>query len=123
MYLILVFLPLLSSITVGLFGRKLGTEGSSLISVICLLFTFLISLFCFYEVGLSNCVVYIKLITWIDSELLNVDWGFLFDSLTVLMCCVVTFISLLVHLYSIELLIIWFKCLLVGKVLVYAHIC
>lgn len=102
MYLILVFLPLLSSITVGLFGRKLGTEGSSLISVICLLFTFLISLFCFYEVGLSNCVVYIKLITWIDSELLNVDWGFLFDSLTVLMCCVVTFISLLVHLYSIE---------------------
>jgi NADH-ubiquinone oxidoreductase chain 5 len=102
MYLILIFLPLLSSLTVGLFGRKLGTEGSSLISVNCLLFTFLISLFCFYEVGLSSSVVYIKLMVWIDSELLNVDWGFLFDSLTVTMCCVVTFISLLVHLYSTE---------------------
>jgi NADH-ubiquinone oxidoreductase chain 5 len=102
MYLNLIFLPLLSSLTVGLFGRKLGTQGSSLISVNCLLFTFLISLFCFYEVGLSNSVVYLKLMVWIDSELLNVDWGFLFDSLTVTMCCVVTFISLLVHLYSTE---------------------
>jgi len=102
MYLNLIFLPLLSSLTIGLFGRKLGTQGSSLISVNCLLFTFLISLFCFYEVGLSNSVVYLKLMVWIDSELLNVDWGFLFDSLTVTMCCVVTFISLLVHLYSTE---------------------
>ena len=102
MYLNLIFLPLLSSLTVGLFGRKLGTQGSSLISVNCLLFTFLISSFCFYEVGLSNSVVYLKLMVWIDSELLNVDWGFLFDSLTVTMCCVVTFISLLVHLYSTE---------------------
>jgi len=40
--------------------------------------------------------------TWIDSELLNVDWGFLFDSLTVTMCCIVTFVSSLVHLYSTE---------------------
>jgi len=66
MYLNLIFLPLLSSLTVGLFGRKLGTQGSSLISVNCLLFTFLISLFCFYEVGLSNSVVYLKLMVWID---------------------------------------------------------
>lgn len=35
-------------------------------------------------------------------ELLNIDWGFMFDSLTVCMCVTVTFISLLVHLYSME---------------------
>lgn len=34
--------------------------------------------------------------------MLNVDWGFLFDSLTVVMCCVVTFVSSIVHLYSTE---------------------
>jgi len=39
---------------------------------------------------------------WMNSELLNVDWGFLFDSLTVTMCCIVTFVSSLVHLYSTE---------------------
>jgi NADH-ubiquinone oxidoreductase chain 5 len=102
MYLILIFLPLISSITVGMFGRYLGIKGSSLISIFCLFFTCIFSFFCFYEVGLSNSVVYIKLTKWIDSELLNVDWGFLFDSLTVVMCCVVTFISFLVHLYSTE---------------------
>ena len=102
MYLILIFLPLISSITVGLFGRFVGTKGSSLISVFCLFITTIISFFCFYEVGLSNGFVYINLIKWIDSDLLNVDWGFLFDSLTVVMCCIITFISFLVHLYSIE---------------------
>lgn len=102
MYLVLIFLPLISSITVGMFGRYLGTKGSSLISVFCLFFTCIISFFCFYEVGLSNSFVYIKLIKWIDSDLLNVDWGFLFDSLTVVMCCIITFISFLVHLYSTE---------------------
>jgi len=37
-----------------------------------------------------------------NSQLFNVDWGFLFDSLTIIMCCIVTFISFLVHVYSTE---------------------
>ena len=64
--------------------------------------SFLISLFVFYEVALVGCFVYIKLATWISSEVLHVDWGFMFDSLTASMCVVVTFISFLVHLYSTE---------------------
>ena len=47
-------------------------------------------------------MTYIKLVPWISSETLNFDWGFMFDSLTAIMCCVVTFISCLVHLYSTE---------------------
>merc|ERR1712127_469649 len=66
------------------------------------MFTFLLSAFAFYEVALIGCPVYIKLMPWINSETLNVDWGFLFDSLTVVMCCVITFVSSLVHLYSTE---------------------
>jgi len=102
MYLVLIILPLIGSITAGIFGRKIGSTGSCLISVFCLFFSFFISLFVFYEVALMNCFVYINLINWIDSNILNVDWGFLFDSLSVLMCCVVTFVSSLVHLYSTE---------------------
>ena len=102
MYLLLVFLPLIGSFCAGLFGRKLGPFGASYITVCCLVFTFFISLFVFYEVSLLNCCVYIKFIPWINSEMLNVDWGFLFDSLTVVMCCVVTFVSSIVHLYSTE---------------------
>ena len=102
MYLILVFAPLIGSCVAGLFGRYLGFYGSSLITTSCLFLSLLISVFAFYEVALTGCFVYIKLSTWISSEVLNVDWGFMFDSLTVLMCCVVTFISSLVHLYSTE---------------------
>ena len=102
MYLVLVFLPLIGSITGGLFGRFLGPKGSSIVTVTLLFLTFLLSAFSFYEVALVGCPVYIKLTTWINSEMLNADWGFLFDTLTVTMCCVVTFVSTLVHLYSTE---------------------
>jgi len=102
MYLVLVFLPLISSITAGFFGRFIGPYGSSILTVSCLIFTALCSFFIFYEVAIIGCPVYIKLVPWIDSEMLNVDWGFQFDSLTSIMCCVVTFVSSLVHLYSTE---------------------
>jgi NADH-ubiquinone oxidoreductase chain 5 len=102
MYLNLVFLPLIGSIIAGLFGRKLGPKGSSIVTVMLLFLTFLISICVFYEVGVIGSPVYIKLTTWINSETLNVDWGFMFDTLTVTMCCVVTFVSTLVHLYSTE---------------------
>jgi NADH-ubiquinone oxidoreductase chain 5 len=59
-------------------------------------------LFIFYEVAFLGCFVYIKLSPWINSDILNIDWGFMFDSLTISMCVIVTFISLLVHLYSME---------------------
>lgn len=102
MYLLIIFLSIIGSCFAGLFGRHLGSLGSAIITTSCLFFSFLLSLFVFYEVALVGCCTYIKLITWINSDVLNIDWGFMFDSLTVSMCIVVTFISFLVHLYSIE---------------------
>ena len=37
MYLIIIFLPLVSSFLSGIFGRKVGPKGASIISVICLI--------------------------------------------------------------------------------------
>ena len=102
MYLLIIFLPLIGAITAGLFGRKIGPKGSSILTVTCLLSTFSIAFFSFYEVAIIGCPTYIKLVTWINSEVLHIDWGFQFDSLTVVMCCIVTFVSTLVHLYSTE---------------------
>eukprot|EP00797_Seminavis_robusta_P035579 Sro884_mit_g215800.1 nad5 (651) ;mRNA; f:20652-22604 len=102
MYLTIVFLTLISSLSVGFFGRFFGFYGSALLSTNCLILAFLVSVFIFYEVSFIGCFSYINLITWISSETLNIDWGFMFDSITSVMCCVVTFISCLVHLYSTE---------------------
>jgi len=102
MYLNIVFLPLIGSTISGLFGRFIGPYGAGLITTSCVMLSLSISFFAFYEVGFSGAPCYIKLLTWFNSEYLCADWGFQFDSLTVIMLIVVTFISSLVHLYSTE---------------------
>jgi len=101
-YLLLIFLPLFGFILAGFFGRYVGSKGSINLSFVCVLFSFFCSIFCCYEIIVCHCFVFIRLNSWINFELLDVDWGFMFDSLTSIMCCVVLFISTLVHLYSVE---------------------
>ena len=102
MYLNMLFLPLYSSFVCGIFARYIGSNGSRIISTSIIFSSFLISCFIFYEVGLSGSVCCFRLFSWFSSELLISYWGFLFDSLVVVMLIVVTFISTLVHLYSCE---------------------
>ena len=83
MYLLIIFLPLLSCFISGFGGRYIGGKGSQLMTTLLIFITFILSLIAFYEVGLSGSPCYITLITWIDSELLHASWGFMFDSLTV----------------------------------------
>ncbi len=102
MYLTLIFLPLLASIVSGFFGRKIGKYGSQIITCGCMLICTFLAIIIFIEVGFNNTPVYIKLFRWIDSESINIFWGFNFDSLTVSMLLPVIIISLLVHIYSIS---------------------
>ena len=101
MYLTIIILPLLASIVSGFFGRKIGISGSHLITGGSVIMTTLLSFLTFIEVGLSNSPVHIQLFRWLDSESLNVLWGFNFDSLTVSMLIPVLIVSSLVHVYSI----------------------
>ena len=101
MYLSLIILPLLGSIVSGFFGRKVGITGAQIITTSCVMLTTLLSIIAFFEVGMNGIPVSINLFRWIDSESLNVLWGFQFDSLTVSMLIPVLIVSSLVHLYSI----------------------
>ncbi len=101
MYLAIIVLPLLGSIVSGFFGRKIGVSGAQIITTSCVILTTIFAIVSFFEVGLNNIPVSIELFTWIDSESLNVYWGFHFDSLTVSMLIPVLIVSSLVHCYSI----------------------
>jgi len=101
MYLAIIILPILGSIVAGFFGRKVGVSGAQLITCLCVITTTLLAIVAFFEVGLNNVPVSINLIRWIDSESLDVLWGFHFDSLTVSMLIPVLIVSSLVHIYSI----------------------
>ena len=101
MYLAIIVLPLLGSIISGFFGRKVGVHGSQIITCSSVITTTIMAILAFIEVGLNNIPVSIKLFRWIDSESLNIIWGFHFDSLTVSMLIPVLIVSSLVHIYSI----------------------
>jgi NADH-ubiquinone oxidoreductase chain 5 len=102
MYILILTLPLLSTIFSGLGGRFLSGYGAGILSTSCLAITFLLSCFAFYEVALLKTPCLIELNPWIITETYDLKWGFLFDTLTVVMLIVVTSISTLVHLYSTE---------------------
>jgi NADH-ubiquinone oxidoreductase chain 5 len=61
MYLIIILLPLLSSLASGFFGRKIGVSGSHLIACTSVATTTLLATVAFYEVGLNNTPVSVKL--------------------------------------------------------------
>ena len=102
MYLLIVYLPLISAITVGLFGRFFGVKGSQFITVFNMGICFLISILIFNEVLFQGTICHISLFHWINIGLLQLKWGFVFDQLASTMLVVVTSISFLVHMYSIE---------------------
>nr|YP_010632399.1 NADH dehydrogenase subunit 5 [Lepraria finkii]WBP63117.1 NADH dehydrogenase subunit 5 [Lepraria finkii] len=101
MYLAIIVLPILGSIVSGFFGRKVGVSGAQLITCLCVIITTVLAIIGFFEVGLNNTPVSISLFKWVDSESLNVLWGFNFDSLTASMLIPVLIVSSLVHIYSI----------------------
>lgn len=85
MYLTLLLLPIFGSLATGLLGRKVGVTGAHVITCSCLVASAFLAIVAFYEVGLCGSPVSIHLSSWIDSELMDVSWGFMFDSLTVSM--------------------------------------
>ena len=102
MYLSIIFLPLFGSIVAGFFGRRVGSSGAQLITTLCVVISTFLAVLAFIEVGINNVPVSIHLFRWIDSEWLNINWGFHFDALTVAMLLPVLIISSLVHVFSIS---------------------
>lgn len=101
MYLLIIFLPLIGSLTAGLFGNKISPYGATRITSFCIFLTCIFSYICFLDVALSHSPVYLELVPWMNSGIFDISWGFMFDTLTVLMLVVVTTVSTIVHCYSI----------------------
>jgi NADH:ubiquinone oxidoreductase subunit 5 (subunit L)/multisubunit Na+/H+ antiporter MnhA subunit len=100
MYLTLLALPLCCFSILALFGRFLGTRGSALLGVFSAVTITLISFLIFYEVALCASPCHIVLAPFYHSELYDANWGFLFDTLSAVMCVVVTLVSCLVIIFS-----------------------
>ncbi|CAA7611809.1 NADH-quinone oxidoreductase subunit L [Magnetospirillum sp. LM-5] len=101
MYIAAVFLPLLGSIVAGLFGRFIGDRGAQLVTCTLLGVSAAISGLIFKSVAIEGNAVVIPLLNWIQSGTVNVSWALKFDTLTAVMMIVVTWVSFMVHVYSV----------------------
>jgi NADH-quinone oxidoreductase subunit L len=101
-YLTIALAPLVAAIVAGLFGRYIGRAGSHSITIGAVALSCGLSMYVLYEfvaMGMApfNGAVY----TWLVSDGLKMQVGFLIDHLSAMMMVVVTFVSLMVHVYTI----------------------
>ena len=100
--LIIVLAPLLGALIAGLFGRAIGRRGAHWVTIIGVFLAFVFSLLVFKQVIFANHPsTLIDIYTWFSLGGLDLKIGFLIDPLTVTMMLVVTFVSLMVHIYTI----------------------
>ncbi|WP_298635442.1 NADH-quinone oxidoreductase subunit L [uncultured Thiobacillus sp.] len=100
LYLIVPLAPLVGAIIAGLFGKWVGRTGAHLATIAGVTLALIASVLVFQDVLAGhtfNGTVY----TWMVLGDLRFEVGFLIDSLTAMMMLVVTFVSLMVHIYTI----------------------
>jgi NADH-quinone oxidoreductase subunit L len=100
--LMIPLLPLIAAFLAGVFGRVIGRAGAHTVTILgvaasCAMSIYVLKLLYVDGVPTYNAPVY----SWLISDGVHMDVGFLIDRLTALMMVVVTFVSLCVHVYTI----------------------
>jgi NADH-quinone oxidoreductase subunit L len=103
--LVVPLAPLVGSMIAGLFGTQffgnlIGRKTSHTVTILGVLIAFIISAHTLMQV-LDGATYNGSVYTWMTVGGLKMEVGFLVDSLTAMMMCVVTFVSLMVHIYTI----------------------
>jgi len=101
-YLTIALAPLVGAIFAGFFGSLLGRMATNVVTIVGVLISTVLSLYVFNHHVLDGGEIFNQnLYTWMQIGELNVSVGFLIDNLTAVMLVVVSFVSLMVHIYTI----------------------
>jgi NADH-quinone oxidoreductase subunit L len=101
-YLTIALAPLVAAVIAGLFGKAIGRAGAHSVTIAAVGISCALSFYVLYQILVNgqppfNGPVY----TWLVSDGVTMDVGFLIDRLSATMMVVVTFVSLMVHVYTI----------------------
>ncbi|MFD0324413.1 NADH-quinone oxidoreductase subunit L [Lysobacter gummosus] len=100
--LAVVLAPLLGAIVAGLFGRRVGRAGAHTITILGVAASCAMSMYVLWQlVGQGAAPFNENVYTWFQIGSYEAHIGFMIDKLTAMMMVVVTFVSLLVHIYTI----------------------
>jgi NADH-quinone oxidoreductase subunit L len=101
-YLTIALAPLAAAVIAGLFGKTIGKAGAHGVTILGVGISCVLSFYVLYQILFNgqppyNATVY----SWLVSDGIHMDVGFLIDRLSAMMMAVVTFVSLMVHIYTI----------------------
>src|SRR5437588_59718 len=92
--------PLVGALLAGLAGARFGRTGAHTVAIVGVFIAAMLSAMTFIKV-LNGAGFNATIYQWAHIGALRFEIGFLIDSLTATMMCVVSFVSLMVHLYTI----------------------
>ncbi|WP_127470580.1 NADH-quinone oxidoreductase subunit L [Thiomicrorhabdus aquaedulcis] len=99
---VILLAPLLGAMIAGLLGRQVGRSGAHFATIIGVAISMVLSAYVFYLFVFENAEAYnASLYTWMVSDGIKFEIGFLIDKLSATMMLVVTFVSLMVHIYTV----------------------
>ena len=93
--------PLAGAVIAGFFGKAIGRRGAHTVTILGVLLAFIISAWVLKCVALDGARFNATIYEWLVVGGLKMEVGFLVDGLTAMMMCVVTFVSLMVHVFTI----------------------
>jgi NADH-quinone oxidoreductase subunit L len=101
-YLTIALAPLAAALIAGLAGRFIGRAGAHTVTILGVALSFGLSCDVLVKFLYSGMAPYDATVyTWLVSDGVRMQVGFLVDHLTAMMMVVVTFVSLMVHVYTI----------------------
>ncbi|GAB3791367.1 NADH-quinone oxidoreductase subunit L [Dyella agri] len=100
--LIIALAPLVGCVLAGFLGKQIGRAGAHSVTILGLLISCGLSFYVLYQLVWGGAPNFNQnLYTWFEIGRFNASVGFMIDRLTAMMMVVVTFVSLLVHVYTI----------------------
>src|SRR3984957_7655887 len=97
-YAIAVFAPLVGALISGLLGRAIGDRAAIGASILGMLIAAACGPYAFFTLDEPGVI---DLGTWIEAGKFHVDWALRYDTLAAVMVAMVSFVSMLIHVYSI----------------------
>ena len=93
--------PLVGAVVAGFFGKTVGRRGSHWVTILGVLISFIGSAVVLKQVAVDGARFNATIYEWMVLGGLKMEIGFLVDGLTAMMMAVVSFVSLMVHIYTI----------------------
>src|SRR5271154_5225115 len=100
-YAIAVFAPLVGALISGLLGKAIGDRASMCASILGMLIAAVCGPYAFFTLVPDGEPGVVDLGTWIEAGKFHVSWALRYDTLAAVLVAMVTFVSMLIHVYSI----------------------